>query len=55
MPESGGTRGLGAVFVAAAVAMFAAHIGMPAWQIAMAFGLVGVGLAILVTGRWSGW
>jgi hypothetical protein len=55
MTESGGTRGMGAVFIAAAVAMFAAQIGMPLWQIAIVTGLVSVGLPIVITGKWSGW
>lgn len=55
MPDGGGVRGLGAAFVAAAAAMFASHIGMPVWQVAAVAGLIGIGLAALVTGRWSGW
>ncbi len=55
MPDTGGTRGLGAVFVGAAAGMIANHVGMPTWQVMTVSGLVAIGLAALVTGRWSGW
>ena len=55
MRDSGGTRGLGAILIAAATALFANHAGMPTWQITAVVVLISVGLPALVTGRWSGW
>jgi hypothetical protein len=53
--QSSGVRGLGGFFVAGAVSLFAAHLGMPEWKIGAVFLLVGLGLPMLVSGRLSGW
>ena len=55
MQETPGTRGIGAVLLAAVAVMFAQNAGMSGRHLWAIGPLVGLGSALLVTGRWSGW
>ena len=48
-------RGLGGLLVASVVAQFAAHAGMPAWQIGLMVLFVAVGLPMCLSGRLGNW
>jgi hypothetical protein len=45
-------RNLGSGLVTLAALLLAIHVGLPTWQAAVVALLVGVGLHLLVTGRW---
>ncbi len=51
--HSSSVRGIGGVLVGCAAAIFAEHIGMPEWKVIAVAVLVGVGLPILVGGRFQ--
>ena len=55
MGPSMGARGLGGLMVGGALGLIAQHLGMPGWQVFTVVMLVGLGLPICVTGRFSGW
>jgi len=48
-------RGLGGLLVASVVAQFAAHAGMPAWQIGLMVLFVAIGLPMCLSGRLGNW
>jgi hypothetical protein len=48
-------RGLGGILVASVVGQFAAHVGMPAWQIGLVVILVAIGLPMCLSGRLGNW
>ena len=48
-------RGLGGLLVASEVGQFAAHAGMPAWQIGLMVFFVAIGLPMCLSGRLGNW
>jgi len=48
-------RGLGGLLVASVVGQFAAHAGMPAWQIGLMVFFVAIGLPMCLSGRPDGY
>jgi hypothetical protein len=48
-------RGLGGILVASVVGQFAAHIGMPAWQVGLMVLFVAIGLPMCLSGRLGNW
>ena len=48
-------RGLGGLLVASVVGQFAAHAGMPAWQVGLVVLLTAVGLPMCLSGRLGNW
>jgi hypothetical protein len=50
-----GVRGLGGLLVASVVGQFAAHAGMPTWQIGLIVLLTAAGLPMCLSGRLGNW
>jgi hypothetical protein len=48
-------RGLGGLLVASVAGQFAAHVGMPAWQIGLIVVFVAIGLPMCLSGRLGNW
>jgi hypothetical protein len=48
-------RGFGGLLVASVVGQFAAHAGMPAWQIGLMIVFVAIGLPMCLSGRLGNW
>ena len=53
--NSGGTRGVGALMIAFALYLLAAHMGLEGWKLIAVPILFAVGLPVLITGRWKDW
>jgi hypothetical protein len=55
MPESNGSRAIGGIFIGLAAYLVASHLGMSHWEGWAVAALIGLGVPLLVTGRWKGW